>query len=195
MKKLYLFDFDGTLTYKDTMFLYLKFYNSAKFNFQFLKHIPLFILLKLKLASAEKVKKSFISSILKGQSKTKIEEKSQQFFEKYYPEIIRENAIEFIQNIDREHTESYLVTASLDIWVKPFAEKFKMNLLATRAEFKNDIFTGNFVGNNCNGGEKVHRIKEAIQGKKFDKTIAFGDTSGDKEMLEWANESHFEFFH
>ena len=195
MKKLYFFDFDGTLTYKDTMFLYLKFYNSAKFNFQFLKHIPLFILLKLKLASAEKVKKSFISSILKGQSKTKIEEKSQQFFEKYYPEIIRENAIEFIQNIDREHTESYLVTASLDIWVKPFAEKFKMNLLATRAEFKNGIFTGNFVGNNCNGGEKVHRIKEAIQGKKFDKTIAFGDTSGDKEMLEWANESHFEFFH
>jgi HAD superfamily hydrolase (TIGR01490 family) len=195
MKKLYLFDFDGTLTYKDTMFLYLKFYNSAKFNFQFLKHIPLFILLKLKLASAEKVKKSFISSILKGQSKTKIEEKSQQFFEKYYPEIIRENAIEFIKNIDREHTESYLVTASLDIWVKPFAEKFKMNLLATRAEFKNEIFTGNFVGNNCNGGEKVHRIKEALQGKKFDKTIAFGDTSGDKEMLEWANESHFEFFH
>lgn len=195
MKKLYFFDFDGTLTYKDTMFLYLKFYNSAKFNFQFLKHIPLFILLKLKLASAEKVKKSFISSILKGQSKTKIEEKSQQFFEKYYPEIIRENAIEFIKNIDREHTESYLVTASLDIWVKPFAEKFKMNLLATRAEFKNEIFTGNFVGNNCNGGEKVHRIKEAIQGKKFDKTIAFGDTSGDKEMLEWVNESHFEFFH
>lgn len=195
MKKLYFFDFDGTLTYKDTMFLYLKFYNSAKFNFQFVKHIPLFILLKLKLASAEKVKKSFISSILKGQSKTKIEEKSQQFFEKYYPEIIRENAIEFIKNIDREHTESYLVTASLDIWVKPFAEKFKMNLLATRAEFKNEIFTGNFVGNNCNGGEKVHRIKEALQGKKFDKTIAFGDTSGDKEMLEWANESHFEFFH
>lgn len=195
MKKLYFFDFDGTLTYKDTMFLYLKFYNSAKFNFQFLKHIPLFILLKLKLASAEKVKKSFISSILKGQSKTKIEEKSQQFFEKYYPEIIRENAIEFIKNIDREHTESYLVTASLDIWVKPFAEKFKMNLLATRAEFKNEIFTGNFVGNNCNGGEKVHRIKEALQGKKFDKTIAFGDTSGDKEMLEWVNESHFEFFH
>ena len=195
MKKLYFFDFDGTLTYKDTMFLYLKFYNSAKFNFQFLKHVPLFILLKLKLASAEKVKKSFISSILKGQSKTKIVEKSQQFFEKHYPEIIRENAIEFIKNIDREHTESYLVTASLDIWVKPFAEKFKMNLLATRAEFKNDIFTGNFVGNNCNGGEKVHRIKEALQGKKFDKTIAFGDTSGDKEMLEWANESHFEFFH
>ena len=26
-------------------------------------------------------------------------------------------------------------------------------------------------------------------------TIAFGDTSGDREMLSWADESHFEFFH
>ena len=195
MKKLYCFDFDGTLTYKDTMFLYLKFYDSSKFRFQFLKHIPLFILLKLKLASAEKVKKSFISSILKGQSKSRIEKKSQEFFEQYYPEIFRENALEFIKNIDRENTECFIVSASLDIWVKPFAEAFNINLLATKAEFKNDIFTGNFIGKNCNNEEKVNRIKEAIAGKKFDKTLAFGDTSGDKEMLAWANESQYEFFH
>lgn len=195
MKKLYLFDFDGTLTYKDTMFLYLKFYNSSKFIFQFVKHIPLFILLKLKLANAEKVKKNFIASVLKGESRTKIEEQSQLFFEKYYPEIIRENALEFIKNIDREHTESYIVSASLDIWVKPFADRFKMKLLATQAEFKNDIFTGNFTGINCNGDEKVCRIEQAVHGKKFDKKIAFGDTSGDRPMLNWADEGHYQFFH
>ncbi len=75
MKKLYLFDFDGTLTYKDTMFLFLKFYDPAKFSVQFLKHVPLFILLKMKLADAEAVKKSLISSILRGQSKYQIEKK------------------------------------------------------------------------------------------------------------------------
>ena len=48
MKKLYLFDFDGTLTYKDTMVLFLKFYDPAKYSVQFLKHVPLFALLKLK---------------------------------------------------------------------------------------------------------------------------------------------------
>ena len=195
MKKLYLFDFDGTLTYKDTMFLYLKFYNSMKFYVQFVKHIPLFVLLKLKLADAEKVKKSFISSILKGESRTKIEKKSQSFFEKYQDEIFRVNALEFINNIDRTQTESYIVSASLDIWVKPFAEKLEMKLLSTRAEFKNDIFTGNFVGKNCNGPEKVKRIIETVNERKFDKIIAFGDTSGDREMLSWADESHFEFFH
>lgn len=195
MKKLYCFDFDGTITYKDTMFMYLKFYDPAKFRLQFLKHVPLFILLKLKLAETEKVKKSFIGSILKGQPKEKIEKKAQEFFEHNYPKIVRENAIDFINNIDRNNTQSLLVTASLDVWAKPFADALKMQLVSTRAEFKNGVFTGNFIGKNCNGKEKLNRIKEQIDNSKYDKIIAFGDTSGDKYMLKWANEGHYQFFH
>ncbi|GEN68494.1 HAD-IB family hydrolase [Chryseobacterium sp. WG14] len=195
MKKLYCFDFDGTLTYKDTMFMYLKFYDSTKYRIQFLKHVPLFILLKLKLAETEKVKKSFIGSILKGQTQEKIEMKSKQFFEHHYPQIVRENALDFIKNIDRNNIQSLLVTASLDIWVKPFAEELKMQLVSTRAEFKNGVFTGNFIGKNCNGKEKLVRIKEEINDSRYDKIIAFGDTSGDRPMLKWANEGHYQFFH
>lgn len=195
MKKLYCFDFDGTLTYKDTMFMYLKFYDSTKYRIQFLRHVPLFILLKLKLAETEKVKKSFIGSILKGQTQEKIEQKSKLFFEQHYPKIVRENALDFINNIDHNNTQSLLVTASLDIWVKPFAQALKMELVSTRAEFKNGIFTGNFVGKNCNGKEKLVRIKEEINDSKYDKIIAFGDTSGDRPMLKWANEGHYQFFH
>ena len=57
MRKLYCFDFDGTLTHRDTMFLFLKFYDAKKFYFQFAKHTPLFILLKMGLLEAENVKK------------------------------------------------------------------------------------------------------------------------------------------
>ncbi|WP_292010619.1 HAD family hydrolase [Chryseobacterium sp.] len=195
MKKLYCFDFDGTITYKDTMFMYLKFYNPTKYHIQFLKHVPLFILLKLKLADTEKVKKSFIGSVLKGQSQQKIEKKAQKFFEHHYPKIVRENALDFIKNIDRNNTQSLLVTASLDIWVKPFADELQMQLVSTRAEFKNGVFTGNFIGKNCNGKEKLVRIKEEINNSRYDKIIAFGDTSGDRPMLKWANEGHYQFFH
>lgn len=195
MKKLYCFDFDGTLTYKDTMFLFLKFYNPSKFYFQFAKHTPLFILLKLGLLDAENVKKSFISGVLKGEKKEKLEKKAQKFADENYPEIFRENALEFIGNIDRENTKSLIISASLDIWAKPFAEKLKIKLLSTEAEFTNGVFTGNFATKNCNGNEKVNRIKKEIEGRKFDKIIAFGDTSGDKPMLDFAHESHFKFFH
>lgn len=195
MKKLYFFDFDGTLTYKDTMFAFLKFYDSNKYRWQFIKHIPLFILLKIKLLDAEAVKRSFIASILKGEKKSKLEEKAQVFFQKNYHELIRSNALDFIRNMDRNHTEAYLVTASLDIWTKPFADAFGFTLLATQALFENDIFTGKFQTKNCNGQEKVNRILQEIKDKKYDKTIAFGDTSGDQPMLKWANEGHFRFFH
>lgn len=195
MKKLYCFDFDGTLTHKDTMFLFLKYYSPVKFRIQFLRHIPLFILLKFKLAQAEKVKKSFISSILKDQTKEKLEQKAQFFFDAHFPDIMRENALEFLQKRNLQNTESFLVTASLDIWAKPFADYFKMTLISTRAEYRDGIFTGNFVGRNCNLDEKKWRILKAVEGKKYDKIIAFGDTSGDREMLAWADESHYRFFH
>jgi HAD superfamily phosphoserine phosphatase-like hydrolase len=175
--------------------MYLKFYDPTKFRLQFIKHVPLFILLKLKLAETEKVKKSFIGSILKGQTQEKIEKKSKEFFEHNYPKIVRENALDFINNMDRSNTKSLLVTASLDIWAKPFAEALQMRLVSTKAEFKNGVFTGNFIGKNCNGKEKLVRIKEEISDAKFDKIIAFGDTSGDRDMLKWANEGHYQFFH
>ena len=195
MKKLYCFDFDGTLTRKDTMFLFLKFYSPAKFRMQFLKHIPLFILLKLRLLKAERVKKSFIGSVLKGERKEVLHKKAQQFFERFHPDIFRVNALDFIKSIDRTHTDCMIVSASLDIWVQPFADYFKMTLLCTEAEFEDGRFTGNFATPNCNGEEKVRRIKAATNGKKYDKTLAFGDTSGDRPMLSWADEGQFKFFH
>ena len=109
MKKLYCFDFDGTLTKEDTMFLFLKFYNSNKYFIEFAKHIPLFLFLKLGLLDAEKVKKSFISGILKGEKKQKIEELAQKFFKENFPNIFRENALDFIDKIDHSKTKSLIV--------------------------------------------------------------------------------------
>lgn len=194
MKKLYLFDFDGTLTYKDTMFLFLKYYNPKKYFWSYLKHIPVFILVKLNLMDAEIAKKSFIAAILKGEREIKINRKVIAFFEEYYPKIIRPSAIQFLETIDRKNTTCYLITASLDIWVKPFAKKMGMTLIATEAQFLDGIYSGNFLTKNNNGEEKVKRIKNEIANQKFDKIIAFGDTSGDKPMLLFAHESHYRFF-
>ena len=195
MKKLYCFDFDGTITKKDTMFSFLKFYNKRKFYLNFIKHLPFFIMLKLNLAEAERVKKNFVSSILKGEKEKNIQQKAASFFEENYPSILREKALNFIQNIDRNNSECYLVTASLDIWVKPFSEKLNLKLLSTQAKFEHGIYIGEFATKNCNGIEKVNRIKEVIKKQSFNKIIAFGDTSGDKKMLVWADEGHYKFFH
>lgn len=195
MKKLYCFDFDGTLTKKDTMFDFLKFYNRKSFYLVYVKYIPLFILLKLGLLPADKVKESFISEFLAKKPVNEIEEVAKRYMEVNFQRLIRPNALEFIQTIDLSQVKCFLVTASLEYWVRPFAERMNMKLLATEGEVVDGVFTGKFRSLNCNGIEKVRRIEEEIGENKYDKIIAFGDTKGDSEMLNFANESHFKFFH
>ena len=150
---------------------------------------------KITFGKCRKSEEKFHQFYYKGEREEKINRVSQEFLDKFYPKIIRENALEFIEKIDKENTESYLITASLDIWVKPFAETMGMKFLATEARFENGIFTGHFKTRNNNGKEKVNRIQKEIEGKKYDKIIAFGDTSGDLPMLSLAHESHYRVFH
>lgn len=193
MKKLYCFDFDGTLTKRDTLPLFLKFCRPVYFYVQFLKHLPVFVFWKLRLITSENIKQSFVSSLLKGQTKEHLNFMATRFFEKYHTSIFHDTALEFFKQLDGT-ADVYIVTASLDIWTKPFAEFFNAGLISTKAQFSDGVFTGGFVGKNCNGKEKVNRIREAIDLSKYDKTFAFGDTKGDRAMLEWADESYFKFF-
>jgi phosphatidylglycerophosphatase C len=194
MKKLYLFDFDGTLTNKDTMFLFLKFYNPKKYYFSLIKYAPLFAMLKFKMIDAEKVKQYFIAALLKNESQANLAARAEAFYEAYHHKIIRPAAKDFLQKLDLKQNKAYIVSASLDIWVAPFAQHFGFGLLATKADFEAGKYTGFFASKNCNGPEKVKRIKAEINVEDFDKIIAFGDTNGDKAMLAFANEGHFRFF-
>ncbi len=194
MKEIYCFDFDGTLTYKDTMFLFLKYYNPKRYYIELLKHLPFFVLLILKLAKADKVKQRFIYSVIQNDTKDNLEKKAQDFFEKYSKQIIRKKALNFIQKKQEEKSEMYLVSASLDIWLDPFAKYFGMTLVATKTEFINNRFTGRFIGENCNGSEKVKRLEKMLKDIKQRRVIAFGDTKADKPMLEWADEGNYKYF-
>ncbi|HEU5146872.1 MAG TPA: haloacid dehalogenase-like hydrolase, partial [Chryseosolibacter sp.] len=55
----------------------------------------------------------------------------------------------------------------------------------------NKHLTGKILGRNCYGDEKVCRIKEEFDLPSFERIIAYGDSSGDREMLQLANESHY----
>ena len=151
-------------------------------------------LVKIKI-DAEKVKQKFVYSILKGATKEELTTKATHFFEKYYPNLIRPKALKFIEEINKEGARAYLVTASLDIWTKPFADKFGFGLIATKTKFVEGKIVKEFDSKNCNGQEKVNRILSEIGENDTYTTVAFGDTNGDREMLSWASEGYFRYFH
>jgi HAD superfamily phosphoserine phosphatase-like hydrolase len=84
-----------------------------------------------------------------------------------------------------------VVSASPENWVKPWCDARNIQCLATRLEVIDQKISGNIHGENCYGEEKVRRIKEAFRLEAYQRIIAYGDSRGDKEMLELADEKHF----
>ncbi len=192
-RKLYLFDFDGTLTHQDSLFDFLK-NTQTNYGKGFFINIPKFAGAKLGLGSNSKAKESFVSYLLKGKTQEEITEISLRYFEKNHQSLLRDNALRFIQNLEQTD-DKYLVSASLDIWLQPFADFLGLKRISTEAEFKNGKFTGKFATPNCNYEEKAKRIQNEIHLTQYDEVLAFGDTSGDKFMYQLADTYHHKFFH
>jgi phosphoserine phosphatase len=69
-----------------------------------------------------------------------------------------------------------------------------VDLVATEVEIQNNILTGRFRTPNCRGGEKVNRLKEHFDFSAIDYVYAYGNSRGDREMLELADEKFYRYF-
>lgn len=87
-----------------------------------------------------------------------------------------------------------IVTASLEDWLRPWCDAQGLELLGTKIRRKGGIITGEIEGQNCYGAQKVARVRAAYDVQAFDRVIAYGDSRGDREMLEFADEAHYKAF-
>lgn len=83
-----------------------------------------------------------------------------------------------------------IVSASIDNWVQPFFPQVKV--LGTQIEVKDGCLTGRFLTKNCYGQEKVNRILALYPDRNTYHLTAYGDSRGDKELLAFADESHYQ---
>jgi len=194
VKHLVLFDFDGTITDKDTLLEIAKFStNRATFLMKSLLLIPSIALMKVGIISNQKGKEIFLKKFFRGYSEQAFTEKCAEFAKDEIPKLIRPLALARIEEEQRNGNKVYIVSASPDTWIKPWAEEYAIEVISTRLKFENDRLKG-IDGINCNGEEKVRRIKEEIDLTDYQKVIAFGDTKGDLPMLALAEESYYKPF-
>ncbi|MFN0201508.1 MAG: HAD-IB family hydrolase [Bacteroidia bacterium] len=193
--KIAAFDFDGTITIKDTMFSFLKFVK-GKTNFWLgmIALSPVFALYALKIYSNRQAKEKLLTYFLGGMTATELYAKGQAFDKQVLPSLIRPLAMEKIAWHHAEGHRCYLVSASLTFWLKSWAESNGFELVATLPEIENDVFTGKIADENCHGQEKVNRLKTLLNPKNTYEIFAYGDSSGDKELLAWANHAHYQPF-
>lgn len=194
-KVLALFDFDGTITSRDTLFLFLEHYKGRKvFIKNMLILLPIFLLFKLKVISNWRTKEYVLRKFLRGESFTTFQSKCHVFATRILPEYIKPSAQARIASYLKEGAHVVVVSASPEYWVLPWCKTMGIDCIASRLEVKNSKLTGNLSGKNCHGHEKVERIKAIINLQNYSYIEAYGDSKGDLPMLQLAHKSYYKHF-
>ncbi|AHJ13780.1 HAD-IB family hydrolase [Sulfurospirillum multivorans] len=193
--KIAFFDFDGTITTDDSL---LKFIRFVVGNFKFIQGLtvlsPVLFLYKLKVIPNYKAKQMMLSYFFKGMSEKSFIEVAKKYSLEHIDSIVREDAMKQIQWHHTNGHKVVVVSASLECWLHPWCEKNGLELIGTRLEVLDGIITGRLLTKNCYGIEKVNRIKSQYNLEEYEYIYAYGDSRGDREMLELAQKKAYKPF-
>jgi phosphatidylglycerophosphatase C len=178
------FDFDGTLTTRDSFTAFLRWRAGAGRYAAGLVKLSPAALLYLFNRDRGRIKAAAAREFIGGLSRNEIAAEAREFAENHARKLLRPDAVRTWRKWQAAGARLVIVTASPEITVAPFARGLGADaLIGTRLDFDDqDRFTGRLASANCRGPEKVRRLREAF-GDDMALEAAYGDTGGDKEML------------
>jgi phosphatidylglycerophosphatase C len=189
------FDFDGTITTRDSFTAFLKWRaGPLRYALGLLRLSP-GVLAYLVHRDRGRIKAQAVGEFLRGVPRADLEGEARTFAELQGPKLLRPDALAAWRRWRAEGARLVIVSASPDLLVAPFAEKLGADrLIATELAYDaRGRVNGTFAGPNCRGPEKIARLKQAF-GPDVALKAAYGDTSGDREMLEMAEIKGFRVF-
>lgn len=183
------FDFDGTLTKKDTLLEFIKYAcGKRRFYMGFLLYSPILVFMKLHLYANWKAKEKIFAFFFKGMCYEEFKALGMAFAETV--EAIKRNDIlaRLKKHVSEGHSV-YVISASVEEWVRPWCERLNVKgVLGTKIEVdKTGKVTGKFLSMNCYGQEKVNRLLKTEPNRDEYDLYAYGDSKGDKEIIECAD--------
>ena len=191
------FDFDGTLTYFDSMLPFLHaVVGTGRFVYHLGRALPTFVAYGSGRLANDVAKERVLMRFLGRRPMAELEAAAQRFARHGIPRLLRRRAMDrFRWHRDQGH-RCVLVSASLALYLEPWAraEGFS-DVVATRLEVSADgTVTGRFAGGNCYGCEKTRRLDALLGARQNYRLYAYGDSSGDRELLAHADHAYFRRF-
>jgi len=189
------FDFDGTLTVEDSFIAFLRWRaGAAGWALAVLRLAPQLILYPLT-RDRGALKAAAARLVLGRIDQATLEREAEAFAAANFDRLIRPDALARWRRHTEEGALMTIVTASPETIVAPFAKRLGADrLIGTCLGFDAaGRFTGGFDTANCRAAEKVARLRQAF-GEDMALAAAYGDTSGDTEMLAFAAEGHMKLF-
>lgn len=194
-RDLAMFDFDGTITKRDTLSAFiLHTKGPVRFLLGMLLLSPSMILYKLKILSRKKAKEQIFSHFFKGMKETEFQAFCKDFSTNRIGWMLREKAMARIRKHWLKGHRIVIVSASPENWVKEWATAHGLEYIATQLEVVDERLTGKIIGENCQGIEKVHRVKAYLQLEDFKQIHTYGDSRGDWPFLHLGTYKNFKPF-
>ena len=189
------FDFDGTLTIRDSFTEFLRWRaGPGGWALGLVKMAPA-LATYARDRDRGRIKAASVKEFLRGVDRETLEADAERFADQAWDRFMRPDALKAWRDWGERGAHRVIVTASPETTVAPFARRLGAEaLLGTPLVFDgDDRVTGAFAGPNCRGEEKVRRLR-AVYGDDMRLAAAYGDTSGDTEMLAIAESPGFRVF-
>ena len=137
-KKIAFFDFDGTITTKDSLLEIIKFLKGRTAYYTgILLNMHWFVARQINLISASLLKEKILSYFFSGLPEKVFQEQCDLFADRLLPGFIRKGAIAEMDRLRKEGFEMVIVSASAENWIRNFAKRLSLELIATKLEVKN----------------------------------------------------------
>jgi len=192
MRKIAAFDFDGTLTSSDSFIALLSYaFGWRAVAVSLLRFAPLIVLMKLHLYANQRAKERMFTYFFAGMPLTAFDALCLNFASGSR-HLLRPEAVEAVEQAQAAGAEVVIVSASMPNWVQPFFPTVRV--IGTQVEVSDGLLTGRFATANCYGQEKVNRLVAVYPQREQYHLTAYGDSRGDRELLRFADESHYKPF-
>lgn len=194
MSSLALFDFDGTITEKDSFIEFIKFYRGKKlFYIGFFILSPMLILYKAGIIRNWRTKEAVFTYFFKNEKIDLFSEKCTRFCTERIPALVKPRAMELISDHLRKGDRIIVVSATFEYILYDWCNSNHLEIVGTKMEVKNGLITGRLDGENCYGAEKARRLNLFLDFKQFTEVYAYSDSKSDLPMLELANHRYLNY--
>lgn len=183
------FDFDGTLTTRDSFLAFVRFARGRVAYWRGLAWLsPRILRYYLRRYPNDRLKEAFFSYYFRGMSEVELLRTGEEFAARELPRLCRP---ELVARLGWHRAQGHAVvvlTASSPIWLAGWCRAQQVQLIGTAFEVQNGRYTGRLAGPNCHGTRKQQLVAEWLAAHPYRETYGYGNLPDDAPFLSLLQE-------